>query len=48
MRKTTLLLLIVTLAFVTMGADCDSDGGIPNPGFRLICVRRQGSLETKI
>jgi hypothetical protein len=42
------LLLIATLMFVTMGDDCDDNGGgggIPNPGFRLICVRREGVIE---
>src|SRR5215210_3813789 len=48
MRKSTSLLLILTLMFVTMGDDCGSNSGIPNPGFRLLCIRKVGSSEDAI
>jgi hypothetical protein len=44
MKKSTLLLLIMTLMLVTMGDDCDDNSGIPNPGFRLLCIRRLGNF----
>lgn len=48
MKKGTFLLLILTLAFLTMGDDCDDDPAIPNPGFRIvtshIIVRIPGGL----
>lgn len=45
MKKTTLLLFILTLIVAGMAAVCDPHAGIPNPGFGVVAVNRLGLFE---
>jgi hypothetical protein len=45
-KKPTIILLTLTLAFISMGAQCDDNGPkIPNPGFGVVAVDQTGVYE---